>query len=180
MAPLSTQELQRRIFLDIVRSLPELSLAGLARLIDHRFAELARQVTVGDLIGNVGVGQKLTQASNTGDLGQHAPSPLLIKRGRGRPKGSKTKNRTTDLTAPAAPRPVLDDVVETRTQAGRDRYDAALHHALKHAGRPMSAVELRAAAGGDDVQARRALNRLIEQGKVGYQGVTRATRYFLQ
>ena len=41
----------------------------------------------------------------------------------------------------------------------------------------MSAPDLRAAVGGTPDQARRALNRLIEEGSVLYTGKARGTRY---
>ncbi len=266
MALSTTQEIQRRVFLDIIQSFPELTLTGLARLIDERFAELAGGVSVGDLLGLGKSGGKASQPSTTGaSAGSGTPS----KRGRGRPKGSKTKSRRTPAAAaPAAPSAASDTPVkrgpgrpkgsktktskvppakaaapadlpvkrgpgrpkgavskgpgskataskpatwvpespaaylnrgkagakraetpsrslppappETRTQAGRDRYDAAVRDVLQGAGGPLSAVDLRARAGGDDNQARASLRRLIESGEVGYQGATNSTRYFLQ
>ncbi len=266
MALSSTHEIQRRVFLDIIQSFPELTLTGLARLIDERFAELASVVSVGDLLGLGKGGGRARQPSATGNS---AGSGTPGKRRPGRPKGSKTKSRKTPASAaPAVASPSSETAVkrgpvrpkgsktktsevpaaeatlsraaeradlpakrgpgrlkgatpkgatakpatwvpespaaylsrgkagakrsetptralptappETRTQAGRDRYDAAIRDVLKRAGSPISAVDLRARAGGDEHQARASLRRLIESGAVGFRGATSSTRYFLR
>ncbi len=180
MALTNSQEIQRRIFVDMIRALPELTLSGFSRLLTERFSDIASTVTVGDLIGAAS-----SKRSTSAPAAASAEAP--VKRGPGRPKGSKTKNRKAATAAPAeAPRGPgrppgkaagKPPAVDTRTRAGRDRYEAAIRAFIIGAGRPVSAPEVRASAGGDDVQARRALNRLIDRGEVGYQGKARGTRY---
>jgi len=67
--------------------------------------------------------------------------------------------------------------VDTRTSSGRDAYDRAILDALKSSNKPTAASTLRGTVGGTADQARRALNRLIENGSVGYTGKARGTRY---
>ena len=68
--------------------------------------------------------------------------------------------------------------VDTRTMSGRHNYQQAVLSVLDVAGARMSALEIREAVGGSADQCRRALNRLIELGKVEFAGQTRATRYW--
>ncbi len=68
--------------------------------------------------------------------------------------------------------------VDVRNAAGRAAYDAAVLNVLVSSKGPAPAQEVRRVAGGTPMQARAALNRLIESGKVGYKGRARATRYF--
>ena len=70
--------------------------------------------------------------------------------------------------------------VNTRTPEGRAQYDAAVYEAVSSAGKPIGSSKLRKAAGGTPLQMRTALNRLIEEGKVTYEGKARATRYSLR
>lgn len=67
--------------------------------------------------------------------------------------------------------------VDTRTHAGRRAYEASVHEALASSDAPMSAQEIRGVVGGTPLQARTALNRLIESGQVTWEGKARATRY---
>lgn len=67
--------------------------------------------------------------------------------------------------------------VDTRTSAARAKYDGQLRETLKARGRWTSAQELRQIVGGTPLQARKALNRLIEQGTIKYRGKARATKY---
>lgn len=66
---------------------------------------------------------------------------------------------------------------DTRTAAARAEYEKKLVQALKSERRWVSAQELRTAVGGTPLQARKALNRLIEQGLVRFRGKARATKY---
>lgn len=67
--------------------------------------------------------------------------------------------------------------VNSRTAAGRRRYDAAVLSALRSAGRPLSAGELRNMVGGSGQQIRVSLKRLVEEDGVERTGVARGTRY---
>ena len=68
--------------------------------------------------------------------------------------------------------------VDTRSTSGREAYETAVLGAVESAMDAVSAVEVRAAVGGTAQQARAALNRLIEAGRVKYRGKARGTRYF--
>jgi hypothetical protein len=67
--------------------------------------------------------------------------------------------------------------VDTRTKAGRDAYDAAILDFLKNDGGAVAAATVRAKIGGTALQARTALARLIDAGRVTWQGKARSTRY---
>ena len=67
--------------------------------------------------------------------------------------------------------------VNTRTPAGRDAYDQAVLAAVAASRGPVGAGPLRKKVGGTALQVRTALNRLIEQGRINYEGRARATRY---
>ena len=68
--------------------------------------------------------------------------------------------------------------VDTRTAAGREAYQEAVGNVVEaKGGKPTSAAEIRAKVGGTPTQARAALARLIEDGKITYEGKARATRY---
>ncbi len=67
--------------------------------------------------------------------------------------------------------------VNTRTPEGRAAYDVAVYDAVQAASKPVGSSYLRKKAGGTSLQMRTALNRLIEDGKVTYQGKARATKY---
>lgn len=67
--------------------------------------------------------------------------------------------------------------INTRTPAGRAAYDKAVLSTVKEADDSIGAAAIRDAVGGTPLQVRAALNRLIEQGQVKYQGRARATRY---
>lgn len=70
--------------------------------------------------------------------------------------------------------------VNTRTPEGRAQYDAAVFDAVSAANKPLGSSALRKKVGGTPLQLRTALNRLIEDGKVTYEGKARATRYSLR
>lgn len=67
--------------------------------------------------------------------------------------------------------------VDTRTPAARKRYDDAVYKAVKASSSPISAQDVRTQVGGTPLQARKALNRLIEGGRLTFQGKARATKY---
>lgn len=77
----------------------------------------------------------------------------------------------------SATKTTRENDVDTRTGAGRRAYQEALLEALRASSNPVAAPDLRSTLGGTSDQARRALNRLIELGKVSYTGKARGTRY---
>ncbi len=72
---------------------------------------------------------------------------------------------------------VAPATVNTRTAAGRQAYDNAMLEALKAEEAPVSAAQLIAKVGGTKLQARMALNRLIDAKKVVWTGKARGTKY---
>jgi hypothetical protein len=69
--------------------------------------------------------------------------------------------------------------VNTRSAAGRAAYEQAVYDVVANANGKVAAVGIRAKVGGTPMQARAALNRLIEDGKITYEGKARATKYSL-
>lgn len=68
--------------------------------------------------------------------------------------------------------------VNTKTVEARNDYEQKLLDALKgHKKQWLSAQTLRENVGGTPLQARKALNRLIERDLVKYKGNARATKY---
>ncbi len=67
--------------------------------------------------------------------------------------------------------------VDTRTPGARKRYDDSVYRAVKGSSSPISAQDVRTQVGGTPLQARKALNRLIESGRLSFQGKARATKY---
>lgn len=98
----------------------------------------------------------------------------------GNPKGRPAKRASRGAKAKrangASGRP---KAVNTRTQAGRRVYDASILSALEASGPGTRAVDLRKACGGSALQVRTALARLIEAGKVTWEGQARGTKYSL-
>lgn len=74
---------------------------------------------------------------------------------------------------------VASGAADTRSAANRASYDEELLDAVSSK-RWMSAQDLRKVAGGTPLQARKALNRLIEGEKIKFRGKARATKYRLR
>ena len=91
-------------------------------------------------------------------------------------KRGKAKEQSAQKPAQGKP-----GKVNTRTQAGREAYDNAILGALKDlGGGPVSGAKIKAKVGGTPLQARTALNRLIEAGAVTFEGKARGTKYGLK
>lgn len=69
------------------------------------------------------------------------------------------------------------EAADTRTPAARAEYEKRVIESMKAQGRWTSAQDIRTKAGGTPLQARKALNRLIEQGMIKFRGKARATQY---
>ncbi|HRI10441.1 MAG TPA: hypothetical protein PKW35_21625, partial [Nannocystaceae bacterium] len=67
--------------------------------------------------------------------------------------------------------------VNVRTPAGRAEYETALLAALAEFTTPTGVSTLMGKVGGTNLQARAALNRLIEAGKITWVGKARGTKY---
>ncbi len=108
-----------------------------------------------------------------GSIGRHFGSITVGELLGGSPQTGGTRSQQRDPAvegaAPAA--------VNTRTAAGRQAYDDAMLEALKVEEAPVSAAKLIAKVGGTKLQARMALNRLIDAKKVVWTGKARGTKY---
>ncbi len=67
--------------------------------------------------------------------------------------------------------------VETRTQAGREAYDALVLGAIQGASEPIGAEALRPQLGGSPEQLRASLHRLVDAKSIKRKGKARATKY---
>jgi hypothetical protein len=81
--------------------------------------------------------------------------------------------------AKAAPKASRGGNVNTRSRAGREAYEQAVFNVLNSSKGKVAAADIRSKVGGTPMQARAALNRLIEDRRVSYEGKARATRYSL-
>lgn len=95
--------------------------------------------------------------------------------GRTASRGRPTTASTTTTAAKGPSR--AQGGINTRSASGRAAYEANVLAIVKGATSPISAPEIRDQVGGTPQQARAALNRLIELGKISYEGRARATRY---
>ena len=105
--------------------------------------------------------------------GGKAPAPRAAAKTNGAPSSKAAAK-------PSAAGGKGSKAVNTRTPEGRAKYDAAVYDAVAAAGQPVGSSKLRKSVGGTPLQLRTALNRLIEEGKVTYEGKARATRYSLR
>ncbi len=97
----------------------------------------------------------------------------------GAPSGARRTARAGATRSGRKSQAVHAKAVDTRSATGRDAYDQHVLSIVKEGkGTKVSAQDIRKMAGGTPEQARRALNRLIEAGKIDYTGKARATRYF--
>jgi hypothetical protein len=109
---------------------------------------------------------KLTKGRFSGLLSSVTIADLIRGSVDGRGGKSATKSRTLGGGA-----------VDTRTPAARRRYDDSVYRVVKASASPISAQDVRTQVGGTPLQARKALNRLIEAGRLTFQGKARATKY---
>ena len=119
------------------------------------------------------------------DLASHAGISVeeVISRvmGSGSAKPARTKPKPVSAKSTSGSKPPKSSTpsVNTRTPGGRATYQAAILKVLEAAkGDKLGAAQIRAQVGGTGLQARTALNVLIEAKKVKYEGKARATRYW--
>jgi len=113
------------------------------------------------------------------DKSERSVSDIVGWAMRARASGTTAK-KAAPKAKPAAKRSSpKTSAFDVRKPSGRAQYDSAVLEVVAGAKGPASAQEIRAKVGGTPAQARAALNRLIEDNKLKYQGRARATRYFL-
>lgn len=142
---------QRRALANILRSQPAATLGELGKILQGQLGSTLESLTIGDLLG----------------AGQGGASGI-----RKNPASLRRSTQGLSEGAPSQP-----SSINSRTAAGRRRYDAAVLSALRSAGRPLSAGELRLMVGGSGQQIRVSLKRLVEEDGVERSGVARGTRY---
>jgi hypothetical protein len=154
----AVEAVERDVFINLVCENPQLTLAELTRLGKGKFAGLLSSVSVGDLIEAGG-------APVRGAAIDLKPKNGRVKaiNGTAAVNGTNGKHRSKP--------------VNTRTPEGRKAYDAAVLAAVEEAERPIKAPEITAIVGGTALQVRKALARLIEEGKITWEGKARGMRY---
>lgn len=89
--------------------------------------------------------------------------------------------KPTAARANAKSAPPLKDArggkVNTRSASGRAAYEHAIYDTVASSRGNIAAAQIRAKVGGTPMQARAALNRLIADAKITYEGRARATKY---
>lgn len=147
----SIQDGARAGLVESIRSQPSTTLGDLMELSRGSWGNMIRSVTVGELVGGT---DRVAAAKGR-------VSTIVVAR----PQAAVGATKRTR------------SAVNTRTPAGRAEYDQAIIDALSGASSPLSANDVRAKVGGTSLQARTALNRLIEAGKVRWSGRARGTKY---
>lgn len=165
---------ERQICIDLLRETPELTLGEIHKLSKGSLGRIFDAISVAEILA-----------------GAASSAPAKPKGRVGRPRGSKSSPKAKakapaqqSLVEQAEPAAAVEEAVSeapptvnTRTPAGRAAYDKAIFQALADIGEPVGVAKLMARAGGTNLQARAALNRLIDAGKVSWTGKARGTRY---
>lgn len=147
----AVEAVERDVFINLVCENPQLTLAELTKLGKGKFANLLGMISVGDIIeGSRGNGR--SSAAHVHE--EEAPRKSPGRKGKGKAKA-----------------------VNTRTPEGRRAYDNAVYTVVKEAESPLKAPEITARVGGTALQVRKSLARLIETGKVTWEGKARGMRY---
>jgi hypothetical protein len=163
-------ERERQICIDLLRQSPEMTLGEIHKLSKGSLGRIFDAISVSELIRG--------EASS-----DEAPAPAKAPKRRGRKAAeapaaeAPVAEKAPAEKAPAEKASARPAKVNTRTPAGRKAYDEALFAALEAIGKPVGVAKLMARAGGTNLQARAALNRLIDAGKVSWTGKARGTRY---
>ena len=143
----AVEAVERDVFINLVCENPQLTLAELTKLGKGKFANLLGSVCVGDIIAAGG-----SEPGALDELGAEVSA-------RSKPDKAKAK------------------LVNTRTPEGRRAYDTAVLTIVEESEQPLKAPEITAKVGGTALQVRKALARLIDNGKVTWEGKARGMRY---
>jgi hypothetical protein len=153
----AVEAVERDVFINLVCENPQLTLAELTKLGKGKFAGLLSSVSVGDIIAGGRHGTYAGSEADDEDDEDDEDEPVV----NGKSRESKLRSKS----------------VNTRTPEGRKAYDAAVLAVVEQAERPIKAPEITARVGGTALQVRKALARLIELGKVTWEGKARGMRY---
>jgi hypothetical protein len=155
----AVKDVQRAVFLDLIRSHPEMTLAELSKLSKGQFSSLLSSVTVGEVI-NAGREGDRSARSSSGDEDDDE---------------REDEGEEDDEEGEGDE----DSDVNTRTAAGRREYDNRVLEFVRNSDEAVSATEIRNHVGGTSLQVRKSVARLIEAEQVTWQGKARGTRYSL-
>jgi len=146
------------------------SLAALIRII----ADKAPNTTLRELIAEPMLGGQV-QALTIGELLGlgGAPAPQAVPKPQTAPQAPA--GRPAAAASTAARRPSKS--AEVSTAEGRAAYTSAVLAVIASPGGPWSAPDVRAKAGGTDLQFRAAVERLLADKQVKRTGKARGTRY---
>jgi hypothetical protein len=158
----AVKDVQRAVFLDLIRSHPEMTLAELSKLSKGQFSSLLSSVTVGEVIN----------AGRDGERSTKAITPSFHE-----DEGEDEDERDEDDDDEDDGEEGSD--VNTRTAAGRREYDNRVLEFVRNSDDAVSATEIRNHVGGTSLQVRKSVARLIEAEQVTWQGKARGTRYSL-
>lgn len=145
----AVEAVERDVFINLVCENPQLTLAELTKLGKGKFANLLSTVSVGDIIQGGRGGVRFADEADDDRVGK-------VKNGK-----SKLKTKP----------------VNTRTPEGRKAYDAAVLAVVAESDRPIKAPEITSRVGGTALQVRKSLARLIDLGKITWEGKARGMRY---
>ncbi|WP_146158129.1 hypothetical protein [Enhygromyxa salina] len=160
----AVKDVQRSVFLDLIRSHPEMTLAELSKLSKGQFSGLLSSVTVGEVIN---AGREFDDtASQSATPSGSSGSPMSL----GAAGGASGSLSALDQGDSA-------EEVNTRTAAGRREYDQQVLAFVRDSDEAVSATEIRNHVGGTSLQVRKSVARLIEAEQVTWQGKARGTRY---
>jgi hypothetical protein len=169
----AVKDVQRSVFLDLIRSHPEMTLAELSKLSKGQFSGLLSSVTVGEVI-NAGREFSDTEAHEEESSGSAVLMSSMSSMSSGASGGTLGSLRA--LTSGDAE---SDEEVNTRTAVGRREYDLQVLAFIRESDEAVSATEIRNHIGGTSLQVRKSVARLIESEQVTWQGKARGTRYSL-
>jgi hypothetical protein len=155
----AVKDVQRAVFLDLIRSHPEMTLAELSKLSKGQFSSLLSSVTVGEVINAGREGERAGKVAPP-SLGGHA-------------------DMEDDYDEDDDDDGEEGSDVNTRTAAGRREYDNRVLEFVRNSDEAVSATEIRNHVGGTSLQVRKSVARLIEAEQVTWQGKARGTRYSL-
>lgn len=156
----AVKDVQRAVFLDLIRSHPEMTLAELSKLSKGQFSSLLSSVTVGEVINAGREGDRSARSAPSGDE-DYDEREDEDEEDDGEGEGDE------------------DSDVNTRTAAGRREYDNRVLEFVRNSDEAVSATEIRNHVGGTSLQVRKSVARLIEAEQVTWQGKARGTRYSL-
>lgn len=153
----AVEAVERDVFINLVCENPQLTLADLTRLGKGKFAGLLSTVCVGDII--------------------EAGSPTRANNGDAKAKVAKPATKLAITVNGSGNGKLKPKPVNTRTPEGRRAYDAAVLAVVEQSERPIKAPEITSLVGGTALQVRKSLARLIEEGKITWEGKARGMKY---